>query len=182
MAESKGKFIIMACTLLAHRPQSQAEAGQRVKKFTGQEWNQLDPEGWYDTQVFDAVLRAAEAHEGAIIGQAVCREMGRDVYPTIGKTVGFPPHLKTPLDWLQFEGEGFLKNHRGPGVVPRKFTQVEPGHIIVEALMPGYGCVFIEGVFEGILQMCGVNDYKVRQSHCTKMGDQVCQYDITWKE
>lgn len=161
---------------------SQAEAYQRVRKLTGKEWNQLEPEGWYDTLVFDAILRAAEVHEGNIIGQSVSREMGREVYPTIEKTVGLPKHLKTPLDWLQFEGEGFMLNHRGPGVVPRKFTKAEPGHIVVEAVMPDYSCIFIEGVFEGILQMCGVKQYKVRQTHCVKMGDKVCEYDIMWKE
>ena len=182
MAQVKGKFITMTCALLEHRPDSQAEAQQRVKNLTGKEWNELEPEGWYDTTVLDAVLRAAEVQSGTIIGQAVSREIGHAVYPTIEKTVGLPKSLKTPLDLVQFEGEGYLQNHRGSNIVPRKFTQVEPGHIVVEAVMPGYGCTFIEGVYEGILQMSGAKEYKVRQTHCTHMGDPVCEFDIYWKD
>lgn len=182
MAEIKGKFITLACSLLEHRPGTQAEALQRVKSLTGKEWNQLEPEGWYGAEVIDAVFQAAETHEGSILGKSIIRTMGRQVYPTIEKTVGFPKHLKTPLDWLQWEGNSFLDDHRGPDLVPRKFTKIEPGHIVVEAMSPGYNCIFIEGVYEGILEMCGIKDYKVRQTHCLKMGDKTCEYEIKWQE
>ncbi len=46
------------------------------------------------------------------------------------------------------------------------FLKVEPGHIIVEAISPGYNCILVEGVFEGILDMCNIKTYTVKQALC----------------
>ena len=182
MAQVKGKFITMACSLLEFKPAAKADAFQRVKSLTGREWNQLEPDGWYDTGVFEAVFQATEEHHGTLMAWAAIKVMGRRVYPTINKTVGLPKHLKTPLDLLKWEGEGFLDNHQGPDIVPRKFIKTDPGHVVVEAISPGYNCILIEGVYEGILGIYGVKDYQVTQTRCVKKGDPVCEYDIRWKE
>lgn len=182
MAKSKGKFVTMACTLLELNPEALAEAARTIEQLTGQEWTQLAPEGWYNTNVIESVFQIAEKYYGSIMAWSTIKIMGRRIYPTIAKTAGFPKHLKTPLDWLRWEGQSFLNDHQGRDVAPRNFLKVEPGHIIVEAISPGYNCVLIEGVYEGILEMCKIKTYRVKQTRCVKKGDPVCEYDIAWKE
>jgi hypothetical protein len=182
MAKSKGKFIMMAYSLLELNPEAQAEAVQSIKRLTGADVTKLAPEGWYDTNVIGTIFQIAEKYYGAIMAWSTIKVMGRRVYPTIAKTVGFPAHLKIPLDWLQWEGQSFLDDHQGNDVVPRKFLKTDPGHVVVEAISPGYSCILIEGVYEGILEMCKIKHYKVKQTRCVKKGDPVCEYDITWKE
>jgi hypothetical protein len=92
-----------------------------------------------------------------------------------------PEHLKTPLDFIRWETGNFLSDHRGSDLVPRKLIQTDPGHVVVEATSPGYDCIVMEGVYEGILEICGIKDYKVTQTRCVKKGDPVCVYDIKWK-
>jgi hypothetical protein len=182
MAESKGKFIIMACSLLELNPEAQKEALHTVKRLTGKDCNQLAPEGWYDTNVIESIFQVAEKHYGSIMAWSTIKIMGRRVYPTIAKTVGFPKELRTPLDWVKWEGKSFLADHRGSDVVPRKFLRTDPGHVVVEAISPGYNCILIEGVYEGILNMCNITSCSVKQTRCVKKGDSVCEYDITWNE
>ena len=183
MAKVKGKFITMECSLLDIYPEAKDEASQSIKRLTGEEWDQLAPEGWYDASVVESILQVTEKHYGSLMGWSTIKVMGKRIFPTIKKTVGFPDSLKTPLDWLKWEGKTFLDDHQGSDVVPRKFLTTEPGHVVVEAISPGYNCILIEGVYEGILEkMCGIKQYKVIQTRCVKKGDPVCEYDITWKE
>jgi hypothetical protein len=182
MAKSKGKFITMAFELLELRPEAKREASERIRQLTGEDVSQLAPEGWYDTSVIDSIFKITEKHYGTLMAWSTIKVMGRRVFPTIAKTVGFPEHLQTPLDWLKWEGQTFLNDHQGIDVVPRKFLTTDPGHIVVEALSPGYTCILVEGVYEGILDMCGIRQHKVRQTRCVKKGDPVCEYDITWSE
>jgi predicted hydrocarbon binding protein len=182
MAQVKGKFITMACSLLENKPEAKADAAQRIKTLAKKDWNQLDPEGWYDTSIFEAVFKAVEKQDGPVLGWASIKTMGRRVYPTIDKTVGLPKNLKTPLEWLKWEGNSFLQDHQGSGVFPRKFLKIEHNHVAVEAISPGYNCALIEGVYEGILEICKIKNYKVVQTRCVKKGDTACEYDITWKE
>ncbi|MEW6351796.1 MAG: hypothetical protein AB1646_22335 [Thermodesulfobacteriota bacterium] len=181
MAEVKGKFISLACSLIQTKPDALQAAINAVQKMTGSDYRDLNPEGWYDTKVFDAVFSALEEHSSPILAWAAIKVIGLRVYPTIEATVGLPKHFKSPLDFVVFEAEGFLANHRGPDVIPRKFLKSEEGHVIVDAPSPGYNCALIEGVFEGILQMCGVRNGRVVQTKCKKKGDRTCVYDITWK-
>ncbi len=181
MATSKGKFIMMAYSLLELDPEAEAEAAQTIKRLTGKSCDHLDPEGWYDTNVIGTIFQIAEKHYGSIMAWSTIKVMGRRVFPTIAKTGGFPKDLRTPLDWVKWEGKTFLADHRGSDVVPRKFLVTEPGHVVVEAISPGYTCVLVEGVYEGILGMCNIKSYTVKQTRCVKKGDPVCEYDITWK-
>ncbi|MFC1836737.1 hypothetical protein ACFL2Q_18765, partial [Thermodesulfobacteriota bacterium] len=143
-------------------------------------YDSLDPEGWYDTRVIEGVFQAIEKNSSTILAWAAMKVIGQNVYPTIEKTVGLPKTLKTPVDFVKFEAEGFLANHRGRDVIPRKFIKAEPGHVIVDAPSPGYNCAFIEGVFDGILQMCQIKDGKVKQTKCLTKGDDTCQFEIKW--
>ena len=182
MATSKGKFVKMAYSILDLNPEAQKEAMQNIKRLTGEEYERLEPEGWYDTSVIGSVFQVAEKHYGTIMARSMIKAMGRRVFPTIAKTVGFPKKLRTPLDWIKWEGHTFLDDHRGSDVVPRKFLITDPGHVVVEAISPGYTCVLIEGVYEGILEMCKIKSYSEKQTRCVKKSDPVCEYDITWSE
>ena len=127
MAEVKGKFITLACTLLETKPEAKQAALDAVTEMTGRNYDQLDPEGWYDTMVFDAVFRAIEEHSSPALAWAAIRLIGAGVYPLIERTAGLPTHLKTPLDFIKYEAEGFELNHRGDGVQPRKFVKADTG-------------------------------------------------------
>ncbi|MGO9119345.1 MAG: hypothetical protein ACLQPD_17270 [Desulfomonilaceae bacterium] len=181
MADVKGKFVTLACDMIKTKPKTRQAAIDAVKQLTGKDPYQLDPEGWYNTRVLEAVFSAIEANSKGIIGWASIKVIGQLVYPTIKTTVGLPPHLVTPADFVKFEAEGFLQNHRGPDVTPRKFIKIEDKDIIIEAPSPGYNCVLIEGVYEGILQICGIADGSAKQIQCVKKGDPTCVYQITWK-
>ncbi|HMY33908.1 MAG TPA: hypothetical protein PLM36_22880 [Leptospiraceae bacterium] len=129
--------------------------------MTGKEFNELDPEGWYDTKVMQSVFKAIEENSSPLLARAAIKLIGQKVYPTIEKTAGLPPTLKTPLDFIKFEAEGFLLNHRGSDVKPRKIIQAEDKNVVIEANSPGYSPVLIEGVFLGILEMCMIKTGRV---------------------
>jgi predicted hydrocarbon binding protein len=180
MAEVKGKFITLACSLLETKPEVKAAALREIKDRTGLEWNELDPEGWYDTQVFEAVFNSIERGASDVMAWAAIKVIGQSVYPTIQRTVGLPQGLETPSDFVKFEAQGFLENHRGPDVQPRKVLEEGPNKVVMEAPSPGYNCALIEGVFEGILYMCNERKGRVRQTKCIKKGDETCEYTIEW--
>lgn len=180
MADIKGKFITLACSLLETKPEAKRAALDAVVRMTGKASDQLDPEGWYDTKVLDAVFSAIEQHTSPMLAWAAIRLIGTRVYPTINQTVGLPKNLETPLDFVKFEAQGFRDNHRGSDVQPRRFVKSDYGDVVVEAPSPGYNCAFIEGVFDGILQMCGIKTGKVSQTRCIKKGDSTCEYHIQW--
>jgi hypothetical protein len=180
MAEVKGKFITLACDLIKTKPEVRQAAMDAVKRLTGRDPYELDPEEWYNTNVFNAVFSAIEANTEGILGWASIKVIGQLVYPTIRTTVGLPTHLQKPLDFVKFEADGFILNHRGADVVPRKFLKTEERQIIVEAPSPGYNCMLMEGVYEGLLQISGIKDGLVKQIQCVRRGDPTCVYDISW--
>jgi hypothetical protein len=162
MAKVKRKFITLSCSLLETKPKAKEEALKKVKSMTGKEFNELDGEGWYDTSVMQAVFQAIEENSSSLLAKAAIKLIGQKVYPTIEKTAGLPNHLKTPLDFIKFEAEGFLMNHQGTDVQPRKFLKTEDKDIVVIANSPGYSPILIEGVFLGILEMCGIKTGNVQ--------------------
>ncbi|HMY33909.1 MAG TPA: hypothetical protein PLM36_22885 [Leptospiraceae bacterium] len=105
MAEVKGKFITLSCSLLETKPAAKKAALEAVKNMTGKEFNELDPEGWYDTKVMQSVFKAIEENSSPLLARAAIKLIGQKVYPTIEKTAGLPPTLKTPLDFIKFEAE-----------------------------------------------------------------------------
>ena len=178
MAEVKGKFIVLAARLMSLYVVKLMEADGVLFKKMGRHWNELEPEGWYDTALFDLFIEAYA--KASPLGEEAIVAIGKGVYPKIKKTVGLPTHLKTPLDFIKYEAEGFLANHRGADIVPRTFVLVEDRHVVVEARAPGYSAKLYEGVFLGILEMCGVKTGKIVQTKSTKRSDTTDEFDIRW--
>lgn len=176
MAQVKGKFIMLSCSLLETKPNAKKEALDAVKTMTGKEFNELDPEGWYDTKVMQAVFKAIEDNTSPLLARAAIKLIGQKVYPTIEKSAGLPKTLKTPLDFIKFEAEGFLLNHQGADVKPRNIITAEDRNVVIEANSPGYSPILIEGVFLGILEMCLIRTGKVEYKE--ENGNSV--YYIKW--
>jgi len=181
MADIRGKYITLACSLLQTKPQAKDAALKAVKNLTGKDYKDLEPEGWYSTKVMEAVFQAIRDNSPSILAKAAIKLIGQRVYPTMEQTVGLPKTLQTPLDFIKFEAQGFKNDHRGGDVKPRKIIEAKEGKVLMEALSPGYDCTLIEGVYLGILDMCGVGSKEVVQTKCIKKGDSVCEYMIRWK-
>lgn len=178
MADVKGKFISLSVALMGLYKDGQTEANNLVKARTGLSASQLDPEGWYNTTIFNDVMETYAKH--SVTGDRAIVTLGRNVYPTIKKTAGLPPHLKTPLDFLKFEAEGFMLNHRGADVTPRKFVRAVERDILVQAPAPGYNALLYVGVYLGILEMTGVSTGEVVQTKSMRKGDATDEFHITW--
>jgi hypothetical protein len=159
MAKVKGKFITLACSLMAAYHDAQTEANEYLKKMTGKGWTELEQEGWYDTKIFNEVMELYA--KSSLSGSNAIVTLGRKVYPTIKKTAGIPEHIKTPLDFIKFEAEGFLLNHDGDDVIPRKILKAFDKEVVVQAPAPGYNEKLYEGVFLGILEMCKISTGQV---------------------
>lgn len=181
MAQVRGKFINMVINYISSRPDIQEKARQGVKNLTGQLPSELEQEGWYDAKVINSVFETIRTNTDNVSADIMIQVAGMEIYYVIKETAELPPGLNTALDWIKFEAEGFLANHKGPDVVPRKFIKAENGHVIVDAPSPGYDCTLIEGCFMGILRMNKQYDGKVKQTKCIKKnGDSTCQFDIRW--
>jgi hypothetical protein len=178
MAQVKGKFITLTGSLMGLYKDALSTADQTLHQATGKHWNELDPEGWYDTKLFDLFM--VTYGKASISGDTALVTLGRNVYPTIKKTAGLPPHLKTPLDFIKFEADGFLANHRGPDVKPRRILKEMDRDVLIEASAPGYQSKLYVGVYLGILELCGVKTGKVVQTKCQENGDPVSEFHITW--
>ncbi len=178
MAEIKGKFITLTASLMSMYKDALNSADQQLFEDTGKHWNELDPEGWYDTRHYrnfiSAYAAASPAKENALV------TLGKLVYPTIKKTVGFPKGLNTPIDFLEFESQGYQDSLRGPGIRPRKFVKKQDGHVIIQTKMPEQDCKILEGVYMGIMKLAGVTRGKIYQEKCIKQGDDCCEYHILW--
>ncbi len=174
MAEVKGKFITLAGYLMKLYENALHFCDNILYEKIGLHYNELDPEGWYDTKIFNGFMvnyaKASRTKDKAII------TLGRKVYPTIEKTAGIPSHIQTPLDLIVYEAQGFMLNHRGADVVPRKFLKQTDGHVIVRAPAPGYSQKLYEGVYLGILEM---RDIKNGTVEMTK-GAPHFEYEIKW--
>ena len=181
MAQIKGKMVNMIINYISSRPDIQELAREGVKSLTGKLPAELEPEGWYDTQVLNSIMETIRANTDRVSADIMIQVAGMEIYYVIKETGEIPSGLNTALDWIKFEAEGFLAHHKGPDVVPRKFIKAEDGHVIVEAPTPGYDCTLIEGCFMGILRMNKQYDGKVTQTQCIKKnGDSTCVFDIRW--
>lgn len=177
MDELRGKFISVVCKLLETKPEVKAAVLDYVLKQTGKPCDQIDSEGWYPVEVFAGACRVVEEKTTPILARAALKAMGTKIYPAIKATVGLPPHLKTPSDFLRFEAEGYLVSYRGPSVHPREVIKDEPNAYSLQADMPqGVPIPLMEGVFLGILQIAGVYNGSVRVEE--KNGH--VYYHITW--
>jgi hypothetical protein len=178
MAQIRGMMITQVCLLMTLYEEGQKKAADYVLQKTGKHYEDLDPNEFYDVEILNEALKIYSEYSPT--RDRVYITHGTKVYPLLKQHVGFPPHLKTPLDFILFEAESFIQNHRGSDVIPRNFLKTDDRHIIVDAPSPGYNCKIIEGVFLGILKMLGEENGKVIQTKCIQRGDSTCIYDITW--
>ena len=178
MAEVKGRSITLTGTLMSLCPRQLDQADTLLIARCGKHWNELDPEGWYDTlswgDFMDAYAKASISGDRALV------TIGRNIYPTIKKAGGLPPALKTPLDLIRYEAQGFLTEHRGADVKPRKFIKAVDREVVVEAPAPGYNSRLYEGVFLGILEICGVTAGRVEQTKSQEKGDATSEFHVMW--
>ncbi len=179
MAQIKGKFISLTAGLMSVYGDALEQADQQLFEASARHWNELDPEGWYDVKHYcdfiDAYVKASPTREQAMI------TLGKNIYPTIKRTAGFPPGLDTPLDYIEFESMGYVQNLRGPEIQPRQFIKKKDGHVIVRTRMIEQDCRVLEGVYLGILGIAGVSNGGVKQEQCVKQGDNTCEFHITWQ-
>jgi hypothetical protein len=178
MAEVKGKFIHITGSLMSLYPDALQQADNKLYAETGKRWNTVEMEGWYPCAAWgvfmDGYVHASPTKERALI------TLGKQIYPTIQRTAGLPASLKTPLDFIQFEAEGFLANHRGPSVKPRRFLTLEDRNIVVEATAPNYNSALYAGVYQGLLEIAGVKTGKVIQTKRQDQGHAVSEFHISW--
>lgn len=177
MLKVKGKFISLAGYLMSSNKNAKMKCDALLYEKIERTSMQLDPEEWYDNQILTDFIKIysdfSEDSEQAII----C--LGKKVYPLIKQTIGLPEFIKSPLDLMLFEAEGFLQNNKGEGIIPRKFIKKEEGHVIVQAPAPiptKENQKLFEGVFLGILQMYGIKTGKVVMTK----GTPFFEYEITW--
>ena len=178
MVEVKGKFITLAAGFIRIYPQYFQKADQRIYEATGLHQHELDPEGWYDVRLYtylmECYVEASPTKERALI------TLGRAIYPAIKRTVGFPPELTTPMDFVEFEAQAYLDNLRGPGIRPRKITRVSDRHVVVKFRMDEQPCKIGEGVYQGILEIAGYPNGTVEHHKCIRNRDPECEFHLKW--
>ncbi|SFB78355.1 hypothetical protein SAMN05421780_101462 [Flexibacter flexilis DSM 6793] len=162
MVEIQGKFFTLIGMLMSNKPEHLEKANAYLESEIGLTHLELDPEDFYDITVW---VRYLEIYQESLGGNKaeVAKSVGKRIYPTVKRTSGFPPHLKTPLDFILFEAEGFKGAHLGDNIKQRTFLKKEEGLVEVVATPPcvGYPEGLIEGVYLGIMELCGIKNGKV---------------------
>ena len=177
MAQIKGKIISLVCDAMALYKDQKCVAEGQLKKLCGVICAQVKPEGWYETKTFDIFLnKYAEGFIGDANADYAIVLIGKKVYPLLKRYSEIPLEINSVLDLLKFEGKGFLLNHQGSGIKPRKYLKAVEGCVIVQAPAPDYTQKFYEGVYLGILNMYHKNSGKVEMTK----GAPRFEYKITW--
>ncbi|MBN2028554.1 MAG: hypothetical protein JW854_17515 [Actinobacteria bacterium] len=177
MIEVKGKFITLAGSLMSLYPDQRDKADTVLFRRTGKRWNELEPEGFYDTDIYKAFLEGY--CEGSVTGEKALITLGMNYFPTIKKLGGVPDDIKDELDLILFSTNSFAKDHRGPGIRPIRVIKADEGEVVLDIPDCGYDCRLGEGVYLGILGMFG-RDGVVKQDRCIKNGSASCVFHITW--
>ncbi|MBC7921289.1 MAG: hypothetical protein H7Z75_09395 [Ferruginibacter sp.] len=161
MAEVKGISIMVCGDLMSPDQKHIQKANQYLQILTGKaSYKELHPSEWYDVRVYEYFMDTFA--EASVTGEYALVILGKRIYPRLNKLGVLPKSLTTPLDFIQYEAQGFLDNHRGAGVVPRRFIKATAGEVIVHAPAPGYNSKLYEGIYLGILDVCGVKTGKVK--------------------
>jgi hypothetical protein len=161
VAQVKGKFITLSTMLMADKPEYLEKVNAYLQEETGLKHLELDPEDFYDTAIFEKAMQIYGEASGE--GEQGYVTIGKRVYPTIKISAGLPDYLETPLDYIQFEFQGFLENH-SDDVEPREILKLMDGDVEGFAPAPGYSSKLYEGVFLGILEMCEAKNPKVEMT------------------
>lgn len=161
--EIKGQFITTLCNLLETSPEVKVAAFEHVKQVTGKSYDKLDPQGWYPIRASTGILEMISKEYTPVLTRVRFKTMGSNVYPTMKAHGGIPADVNTPGKLMRFEAEGYMKSHRGAEVVPHKILKDAPNEFIVQVdLLPGTPSAMYEGVYLGILKMCGISSGIVR--------------------
>jgi hypothetical protein len=179
MVEARAKFIILVARLMEPHGEALADADDRLYRETGKHWDQLAPEDWYDIKLCNRFIEAYVEASG--LGDRALVRVGREMYPTIKKTSGLPPWLKTTADYLRHETVVYMASVRGRGVAPRRIMRMEDGHAVIEAKIRAWDCRIQEGVYLGVLDLAGVKEGRVEQTKCVRRGGDICEFDIVWQ-
>ncbi|RJP34689.1 MAG: hypothetical protein C4536_02510 [Actinobacteria bacterium] len=178
MIEVKGKFITLAGSLMSLYPEQRDKADAVLFRRTGKHWNELDPDSFYDTDVYKVFLDAY--CEGSITGEKALITLGLNYFPTIKKLGGIPDGIKDELDLIIFSTRSFADDHKGPGIRPIRVIKAEDGDVVLDIPDCGYDCRLGEGVYLGILGMYGIDGGRVEQERCIRKGSSTCEFHITW--
>jgi len=153
-----------------------------LKSKVGKGYRDLEPDGWYDLEIFIKFLDTYAA--ASPTGEIAHVTTGKRVFPTVKKAGMLPPDLSEPIDFLKFEFDLYFQCLRGPNIHPRKLLQATDGEVRIEVKNPPYEAFdgLMEGVFWGAVKMADVDtsNAKVEQTKCALKGDAVCEYRITW--
>jgi hypothetical protein len=178
MPEVRGKFIELAGTLMTLYPGARQEADAVLEQRTGRHWDELDPDEWFDADIFavflDTYCGSSAAGDDALI------TLGKRIFPTKRKLGELPDEIGGALELLKFSTRSFTDDHRGPGIRPIRIVRAEEGDVVVDVPYPGYDCRVSNGVYLGILGMFGIKGGKVEQARCVSRGDRSCEFHITW--
>jgi hypothetical protein len=178
MIETKGKFLTLAGSLMSLYPEQREKADAILFSRTGKHWNELEPDGWYDTDIYQVFLDTY--CRSSVSGDRAVFTLGKNYFPTIKKLGGVPDDINNALDLIIFSTGSFADDHRGPGIRPIKVIKAVEGDVVLDIPDCGYDCRLGEGVYLGILEMFDIKDGKVEQVKCVKNGDLSCEFHITW--
>ncbi|MCP1311616.1 hypothetical protein [Paenibacillus tyrfis] len=165
MAEIRGKFITLLCSLMGVYKTQQEEANEFVQLNTGKGFKELEAEGWYDYDIYCELM--SRYRSASLSKDRAMVTLGQKIYPTIRSTMGLPESLMDNLlGFLKFNEEVFKASIRGKEVAPMKFLTIEEGEVIIQSLPPSdkypeLHMRLYEGVYLGILELCRVKEKKV---------------------
>jgi len=171
VADIRGQMVLLVARLM--NPAAREQAETVLNSRTGLRLADLTPDSWVNTSIFEAFLQAHAHAHGSGRGQQAIIDVGRQIFPTLEAGGLLPKETKSLADWLAYEGQVFLKTHRGNEVRGRNVLTREDGHVVVEALAPGYDSTLYVGLYEGILAWAGA-----REPAVTRKPGHV--FDITW--
>jgi hypothetical protein len=73
----KGKLITLVFELMKLKPEARETAIEAIKRMTGKDYRELEPEGWYDSRVLGAMLKCIEdREERAVLAWAAIKLVG----------------------------------------------------------------------------------------------------------
>jgi len=170
MPQLRGKFITLVGILASDSDEIVQNIDQYLLQTCLLNHLELDPEEFYDVSVFNGVINIYTQMYPDPLEKIIY--LGRRLYPTIKRTVGLPPHLNTPKDYVLFETEGFKMIH-SDDVEARKIIEETDRSVTLYAPAPGYPESIFIGVWLGILEMIGVENGEVEP-----LGESI--YRISW--